>query len=329
MPAKRVISVVSPCFNEERSVTECYLAVKKTFEEDLPGYEREHIFSDNCSTDRTVEVLRAIAAKDRHVKVIVNSRNYGAFRSMFNALMKASGDAVLPMLAVDLQDPPQMLKEFVRHWEQGYKVVYGIRQNRKESLLMRGARSLFYRLVKSSANFNIPTDAGEFQLLDRKVVEALRHYQDYFPYLRGMIANVGFKSIGIPYDWGIRRHGRSSANLLQLYDQAVNGLISFSNLPMRISVFAGILLSGGSLVYALGSVVAAILFPQQAVPKGIVTLIVAVFFFSGIQLLFVGIIGEYVAAIHAQVRQGFAVFDQELINFGPKARSAKPGRAKK
>lgn len=317
MPKKRLITVVSPCFNEERSVTECYLAVKKVFEEQLPGYEREHIFSDNCSTDRTVDVLRSLAAKDKHVKVIVNSRNYGAFRSMFNALMKSNGDAVLPMLAVDLQDPPEMLVRFVAEWEKGYKVVYGIRQNRKESLLMRGARSLFYRLVRASASFSIPSDAGEFQLLDRKVVEALRHYQDYFPYLRGMIANVGFKSIGIPYNWGVRRHGKSSANLLALYDQAVNGLISFSNLPMRISVFAGLFLSAASLLIAFASVLLAFFYPQQAVPKGIVTLIVAVFFFSGIQLLFVGIIGEYVAAIHAQVRQGFAVFEQELINFGP------------
>ncbi|MBI3891532.1 MAG: glycosyltransferase family 2 protein [Candidatus Wallbacteria bacterium] len=319
MPAKRLISIVSPCYNEERSVNECYLAVKRVFDESLSGYEWEHVFSDNCSTDDTVAVLREIAARDPHVKVIVNSRNYGAFRSMFNALMKTRGDAVLAMLAVDLQDPPALLVDFVARWEEGYKVVFGIRKNRKESFLMRSARSLFYRLVQFSANINIPTDAGEFQLLDRQVVEALRHFKDYFPYLRGMIANVGFKSVGIPYDWGVRRHGKSGANLFQLYDQAINGLISFTNLPMRLSVFAGIFLAGASLFLAVLSVVAAIFFPQKGVPQGIVTLLVAVFFFSGIQLLFIGIIGEYVAATHAQVRQGFAVFEQELINFAPAA----------
>lgn len=324
MAARRLISVVSPCYNEERSVGECYLAVKKVFDEGLPGYDWELVFADNCSTDGTVAVLREIAGRDPHVKVIVNSRNYGAFRSMFNALMKTKGDAVLAMLAVDLQDPPELLKDFVARWEEGYKVVYGVRKNRKESLVMRAARSLFYRLVKFSADFNIPADAGEFQLLDRQVVEALRHYKDYFPYLRGMIANVGFKSVGIPYDWGLRRHGKSAANLFHLYDAAVNGLISFTNLPMRISVFSGIFLAAASFLIAIFSVLAAIFFPQQAVPKGIITLIVAVFFFSGIQLLFIGIIGEYIAAIHAQVRQGFAVFEQELINFdAPRATEPK------
>jgi len=317
MAAKPVISVVSPCFNEERNVRDCYLAVKAVFDRDLKGYEREHIFCDNCSSDATVAVLREIARKDKRVKVIVNSRNFGAFRSMFNGLMRSTGDAVLVMLAVDLQDPPSLLPAFVKRWKEGYKVVYGIRQNRKESLLMRSARSLFYRLVKVSANFSIPTDVGEFQLIDRQVVDALGHYQDYFPYIRGMIANVGFKSVGIGYDWGVRRHGKSTANLFHLYDQAVNGLISFTNLPMRISVLTGTLLASGSIVVALASAALAVFYPQSQVPKGVVTLIVAVFFFSGIQLLFIGIIGEYIAAIHAQVRQGFAVFEQEAINFGP------------
>ncbi len=326
MPAKPIISVVSPCYNEERNVEDCYLAVKAVFDEQLPGYEREHIFADNCSQDRTVEVLRRIAAQDPCVRVIVNSRNFGAFRSMFNALMRTRGAVVLPMLAVDLQDPPSLLPEFVRQWEAGYKVVYGIRQNRKESWLMRTARSAFYRLVKASADFNIPANAGEFQLLDRQAVEALRHYKDYFPYLRGMIASVGFKSIGIPYDWGVRRHGKSNANLLALYDQAVNGLISFTNLPMRISVLFGGFLAGLSMLVALASALLAVFMPQADVPQGVITIIVAIFFFFGVQLFFIGIIGEYVAAIHAQVRQGFAVFEQELINFGAPEQSG-PGQA--
>ena len=189
-----------PCYNEERNVADCYKAVKKLFEGPLAGYDWEHVFSDNCSKDGTVEVLRGIAAKDPHVKVIVNARNFGAFRSMYNALLKTSGDGVVVMLAVDLQDPPELIKEFVAKWEEGYKVVYGIRKNRKESLLMRAARSLFYRMVAFSANVAIPVDAGEFQLIDRQVVEALRTQKDYYPYVRGMIANAGFKSVGIPYN---------------------------------------------------------------------------------------------------------------------------------
>ncbi len=314
---KRLISIVTPCWNEIKNVGECAQSVKKLFEEKLPGYDWEHIFSDNCSTDGTVEELKRIAAADAHVKIICNARNFGAFKSMYNALMRTSGDGVVVMLAADLQDPPALIVDFVAKWEQGYQVVYGQRKNRKESLLMRTGRSLFYRLVAISANVNIPVDAGEFQLIDRKVVEALRGCKDYHPYMRGMIANAGFRSTGIAYDWGLRRHGKSSANLLGLYDTAINGLISFSNLPMRISVFAGLLLAAGSLLFALVSVILALLAPNPVAPHGIITLVVAVFFFSGIQLLFIGIIGEYIAAIHSQVRQGFYLTEQELVNFPP------------
>jgi len=317
MPEKRVISVVSPCYNEGRAVEDCYKAVKQVFEGPLAAYEWEHVFADNCSTDNTVEVLRGLAAKDPRVKVIVNARNYGPFRSTFNALMRTQGDAVLVMLAVDLQDPPAVLVDFVRRWEEGYKVVYGVRRNRKESLLMRAARSLFYRLVAFSADIRIPLDAGEFQFVDRKVIEALRRFKDHYPYIRGMIANVGFRSTSVEYDWGVRRQGGSRNNLMHLYDQAINGLISFANLPMRLCVFTGTFFALGSLAYAAVSVLLALLATKPLASPGIMTLIVAIFFFGGIQLLFIGVIGEYVASIHSQVRQGFVVVEQETINLAP------------
>jgi glycosyltransferase involved in cell wall biosynthesis len=314
MAQKRVISVISPCFNEEGAVTDCYLAVKRVFDGPLAAYDFEHVFADNCSGDRTVEVLRGLAAQDPRVKVIVNARNYGPFRSTFNAMLHTSGDAVLVMLAVDLQDPPGVLVDFVARWEEGFKVVYGVRRNRKESWLMRAARGLFYRLVAFSADIQIPLDAGEFQFIDRQVVEALKRYKDHYPYIRGMIANVGFKSASVAYDWGVRRHGKSRNNLFHLYDQAINGLISFANLPMRLCVFAGIFFAMGSLLYALVAVVLALLSPHPLAPPGTMTLIVALFFFGGVQLLSIGVIGEYVAAIHTQVRQGFVVVEQERIN---------------
>ncbi len=315
MSQKPLISVVSPCYNEEKSVEECYQAVKNVFEKSLPDYEWEHIFSDNSSTDQTVPILRKICERDPHVKVIVNARNFGAFRSMFNALMKTRGDGVIVMLAVDLQDPPEVIEEMALKWKEGYQVVYGIRMNRKEGIFMRMARSIFYYLVASSSDVQIPIGAGEFQLIDRKVVEALRGCKDYFPYVRGLIANAGFRSIGIPYDWGVRRHGKSNANFFQLYDQAVNGLISFTNLPMRISVFLGVLLASISLLVAILSVFMALVYPELSPPHGITTIVVILLFFSGVQLLFIGVIGEYVAATHSQVRQGFYVTEEELINF--------------
>ena len=212
-----------------------------------------------------------------------------------------------------------MLHEFVAQWVAGTQVVYGVRRNRKESMLMRAARKIFYRLIAVSSNITIPLDAGEFQFVDRRVIEALRRYRDHYPYIRGMIANVGFKSVGIPYDWGQRKHGLSRNNLLHLYDQAVNGLISFSNLPMRIMVFTGLGLAVASIGYALGALVLALLSVKPLAQPGIMTMIVAFFFLTGVQLVFIGVIGEYVAAIHAQVRQGFVVVEQELINFDPAA----------
>jgi glycosyltransferase involved in cell wall biosynthesis len=303
---------------------DCYLAVKKVFEEHLPGYEREHIFSDNCSTDNTAAVLKEVAKSDPCVRIIVNARNYGPMRSMFNALLRTRGDAVLVMLAVDLQDPPGVLKEFVAKWEEGYKVVYGVRENRKESLAMRSARKLFYRLVSLFANVHIPLDAGEFQLIDRRVVEALRRFQDHNPYVRGMIANVGFPSVGVPYNWGVRQHGKSHNSLFSLYDQAINGLISFTSAPMRISVWGGASLAIASLLYAVTAIVLDLLSIGPPVQRGITTVIVALFFFAGVQLLIIGVVGEYVAAIHAQVRHGAVVVEQELINFDHSEISDKP-----
>jgi glycosyltransferase involved in cell wall biosynthesis len=324
MAPTRVISIISPCYNEEKAVTDCYLAVKKVFDGPLAGYDFEHVFADNCSSDATVEVLRGLAAQDPRVKVIVNARNYGPFRSTFNALLHTSGDAVLVMLAVDLQDPPEVLVDFVARWEEGYKVVYGVRRNRKESVLMRAARGLFYRLVAFSADIQIPLDAGEFQFIDRQVVEALKRFKDHYPYIRGMIANVGFRSTSVAYDWGVRRHGKSRNNLFHLYDQAINGLISFANLPMRLCVFTGIFFAVGSLLYAFVSVTLALLAPHPLAPPGTMTLIVALFFFGGVQLLSIGVIGEYVAAIHIQVRQGFVVVEQETINLPAVSEGTRP-----
>jgi glycosyltransferase involved in cell wall biosynthesis len=324
---KRLISIISPCFNEELGVTECHQAVKRVFEGPLAAYDWEHIFADNCSTDGTVGVLRNLASQDARVKIIINARNYGPFRSIFNALKRSSGDAVLVMLAVDLQDPPEALPEFVARWEQGFKVVYGVRRNRKESILMRAARTAFYRLVAASSDLRIPKDAGEFQLVDRQVVQALARYQDYYPYIRGMIANVGFRSTAVPIDWGVRKHGRSHNNLMHLYDQAINGLISFANLPMRLCVFLGLFFAAASLVYAAVAFFYALLSTHPVAPQGTMTLIVAAFFFGGVQLFFIGVIGEYVAAIHSQVRQGFVVVEEELVNFAAPLPGAAQGPA--
>jgi polyisoprenyl-phosphate glycosyltransferase len=318
MPTKReLISVVTPCYNEEANVTDCYEAVKAVFEQKLPDYDYEHVFCDNASQDRTVEVLKGLAAKDRRVKIIVNSRNFGPFRSLFNGLMSTGGDAVVVFLPADLQDPPEVIPEFIQKRREGYEVVYGIRKQREESWIMRSIRRVYYRLVSRMANIQIPVDVGEFQLVDRKVVEALRQCDDYYPYVRGMIAGCGFRSAGVEYTWKARRRGLSRNSFYNLIDQGLNGMISFTNIPLRLCMFVGFIVAMLSFLYALVSLVLNIVYFQRLAEPGIPTLIVALFFFFGFQLLLFGILGEYIGAIHSQVRKRPLVVERERVNFGP------------
>ena len=181
------ITVVSPCYNEEDNVANCYQTVKELFEQELPGYSREHVFVDNASTDRTVSILEEIAASDPAVRVVVNARNFGVFRSSFNGLRYATGDAVLVMLPVDLQDPPELLPQFVQLWEDGYDVVAGARSTRQEPFVIRNCRKLFYLIVNKLSDFEISPDVGEFQLVDRKVLDAVLQHNDKYPYILSLI----------------------------------------------------------------------------------------------------------------------------------------------
>lgn len=312
---KPLISVVTPCFNEHDNVRECYEAIKATFERDLPGYDYEHIFCDNASTDDTVAILRELAARDRRVRVILNARNFGLFRSMFNGLMQTRGDAVVALFPADLQDPPELIPEFLVKWREGYQVVYGIKRTREEGLAMRTARKVFYRLVDRFSDVSIPVDVSEFQLIDRVIVDALRRFDDYYPYLRGMIANCGFRATGIPYTWRARKRGLTKHRMTQLVDQAINGLISFSKVPMRLCMFLGFAISILSISWAVISLFLNLFVFRHTLQAGMQELIVAVFFFSGLQLMFFGILGEYIVAIHFQVRRRPLVIEKERINF--------------
>jgi polyisoprenyl-phosphate glycosyltransferase len=313
-PARPLITVVTPCFNEQENLEDCHRALREVFARDLPGCDLEHIFCDNASTDASVEVLRRIAAADASVKVVVNARNYGPFRSTFNGLRHARGDAVVVLFAADLQDPPEVIVDFVREWRAGVDVVYGIRSKREENILMRNVRKLYYRGVSRFAGIDIPLDVGEFQLVDRKVLAALLEHEDYYPYIRGMIANCGFVTKGVPYVWRARRRGFSKNRLYHLVDQGLNGIISFTNLPMRIAMFTGFVIALLSFVYAAYTMAVNLITHGALTVPGIPTLIVALFFFGGVQLMFLGIIGEYVSAIHFQVRKRPLVVERELIN---------------
>jgi glycosyltransferase involved in cell wall biosynthesis len=309
-----LISIVTPTYNEALNVEECYRIVKSIFEEQLRDCDYEHVFADNASRDGTQEILRRLAKEDPRVRVVLNARNFGPFRSNFNALRYAKGDAVLVQLAADLQDPPELIPQFVAKWREGYEVVYGIRAKRQESFTLRSIRKVYYRMVARLADIHIPVDAGEFQFVDRRVIDELLQIDDYYPYIRGMIADLGFRSTGIPFEWRTRKRGISSNNLYRLIDQGLNGFVSFTNIPLRLATVTGFIISGLTLFYALVQLIVNLAFYRRFSPPGIATLIVGLFFFGGVQLFFIGILGEYINAIHSQVRRKGRVVERERLN---------------
>jgi polyisoprenyl-phosphate glycosyltransferase len=314
MSDRQLISVVCAAWNEKENIVECCDEIVRVMET-LPEYDFELIVCDNDSTDGTLELLREIAARDKRVKVIANSRNFGAARSAFNGLVATRGDAVIFAISADLQDPPSYIPEFVKKWKEGYEVVYGVRVQREESFFLTGMRKLYYRLIQQVTDFNVPVDVGDFQLLDRKVVNALRQFEDYYPYTRGLIAQTGFKSVGINYTQVARKRGTAKGKFFLLLDMGLNGLISFTNLPMRICMLAGLFIASLSILFALVQFLLLLFVTRSPSPPGIPTLIVALFFFSGVQLFFLGVLGEYISAIHFQVRKRPLVIEKERINF--------------
>lgn len=326
---RKVISVVTPCFNEELNILQCYNEVKKIFQSKLQKYKREHIFCDNNSTDNTIKILRHIAKKDFCVKVILNSRNFGILKNTFNGVLQASGNAVILFLPADLQDPPHLIPDFINKWEQGYEIVYGIRAKREENIVVSFSRKIYYGFLSKVSLVPYPPNVGDFQLVDRKVLFALKKYNEAQPFMRIMTFDCGFRSYGIKYTWESRKRGFSKNGVYTLFEQGLNGLISFSNLPIRLALFTGFIISMFSLIYAFSIVIIG-LFKKTEAQSGILTIITALFFFSGIILFFLGIIGEYILAIFNQVRQKPLVIERERINFEntsnrlPKAKRDKP-----
>jgi glycosyltransferase involved in cell wall biosynthesis len=316
----KTISVITPCYNEEANIRDCYDAVRTIFERELPGYRREHIFCDNASTDRTLDILRDLAISDKALKVILNARNFGPLRNTFNGVMASTGEAVLLFLPADLQDPPELIPKFVKLWEEGYEIVYGIRATREEPWPMRSLRRVYYETLTRFAEISVPPGVGDFQLVDRRVVDAMRQIRDVYPFMRMMTFECGGRAIGVPYVWRARKKGISKNRAFALIDQGINGFTSFSVAPVRLGLMAGFFISFLSIAYSIVNFGIGLALHGRIAEPGIVTLIVALFFFGGVQLLFMGIIGEYVLAIYGQVRTKPVVFERDRINFeGPAA----------
>lgn len=306
------ISVVTGCLNEEENVRELYERVRAVVES-LSGYTYEHLFIDNASTDGTVAVLRELAAADSRVHVIVNTRNFGHLRSPHHAMLQARGEAVIYIVA-DLQDPPELIAEFLARWEEGYKVVVGVRSGSAERPPMRWMRNAYYSVIERLSEVPLVRNFTGFGLYDRTVMTKVREIDDPYPYFRGMICDLGYKRAEISYRQPARKHGLTKNNTYTLYDLAMLGVTNHSKVPLRLATMAGFVLAilamGVSIVY----LVMKLLF-WQTFDFGLAPVLIGIYFFGAVQLLFIGIVGEYIGAIHTQVYHRPLVVEKERINF--------------
>jgi glycosyltransferase involved in cell wall biosynthesis len=313
---RKLLTVVTPCYNEEGNIREMYEAIRELFAGPLARYDYEHIFIDNASRDKTASILRELAAKDTRVKVILNTRNFGHVRSPYYAILKSSGEAVIG-LAADFQDPPALIPQFVEKWEQGAKVVMAVKSGSDETFLFASIRSFYYRLVARLSTIELVKDATGFGLYDKAVIDVLRRIDDPYPYFRGLLSDIGYPVTTIPYHRPQRKRGFTKNNFYTLYDVAMLGITNHSKVPLRMATMAGFGMATVSLLVAIGYLVAKLLF-WYSFTVGIAPLIISLFFFSSVQLFFIGILGEYIGSIHTYVQKRPLVIENESINFeGP------------
>ena len=312
----KIISIVTPCYNEEENINDVYSQIKDIMSE-FKNYQYEHIFIDNCSTDRTVEILKEKAKTDKNLKIIINSRNFGAIRSPHYGLFQTKGDAVI-MLAADLQDPPMLIKEFVKKWEEGFKIVIGMKTKSRENPIMYLFRSIYYKMLRTFSEIEIIEQFSGYGLYDKVIIDNMRSIQDPYPFFRSILCEVGFKKAKIEYVQDKRKKGISKNNFsrsfYRLYDAGILGIMNNSKLPLRLATFIGFAMSGLSLLVSIAYLVLKIVLGVNF-QVGFASLIIGLFFFLSVQLFFIGVLGEYIGAIYTQVLKRPLVFEEERINF--------------
>jgi len=306
------ISIVIPVYNEEKNVPTAYAAIKSVLEGLSDAYDFEIVFTDNHSTDRSFALLRDIALKDSKVKVARFSRNFGYQKSIYTGYSLSTGDIVI-QLDCDLQDPPALIPEFLRKWQEGYLVVFGVRKTRSEGPIITAARKVFYRLINFLSEDELPHDAGDFRLVDRRVVDELKRIYDSSPYLRGTIASLGFNQVGIPYDRLERTQGDSKFNFSSLFSLALDGIVNHSVVPLRLASYTGIFTFIAALVLMLGYTAGKILLGKHW-PAGFTTTTTLILLSLSLNALFMGIIGEYLGRIFLQVKRRPITIIEESFN---------------
>ncbi|MCM1495703.1 MAG: glycosyltransferase family 2 protein [Bacteroides sp.] len=310
---KKTISILIPCYNEEENVVPMSEAIVDLFETQLTEYNYELVFIDNDSHDRTRELLREICSKNPNVKAIFNAKNFGQFNSPYYGMLQTTGDCTISMVC-DFQDPIELIPQYIKEWENGYKIVIGIKTSSRESKLMYLLRSIYYKMIKRFSDVEQIEHFTGSGLYDKSFIDVLRDLKDPKPFMRGIVAELGFKRKEIPYEQPQRRAGKTHNNFYTLYDAAMLSITSYTKIGLRLATFAGFACGGVSVVIALVYLIMKLVMWNQF-QAGMAPILIGMFFLGSIQLFFIGFIGEYVLSINERVMNRPLVVEEERINF--------------
>jgi len=312
MNPRKKVSIIVPIYNEYENIILLYEAVEKSMETELQNYDVEYVFTDNSSTDGSFELIKELAEKDKRIKAYRFSRNFGYQLSIYTGYTMCTGDAAI-QLDADLQDPPELISSFLRLWEQGYSVVYGIRKSRKENQIIGLLRKIFYRFLSFISEHSLPVDSGDFRLVDKKILNQLRGIKDQNIYLRGCIAEMGYRQIGVEYSRNKRVSGSSKFKFKNLFKLAGDGIFSHSMAPLRLSGLLGLIGIILSLIFGIGVLIAFIRYGSEW-PRGYASLILAIMLSLSINCIMLGIIGEYIGRMYKNQKNIPLVIIEESIS---------------
>ena len=307
------ISVMIPCYNEEENVEPISKAIIEVFKTQLSNYDYEILFIDNDSQDKTREILRRMCEEDKHIKAIFNAKNFGQFNSPYYGMLQTTGDCTISMVC-DFQDPVEMIPKYVAEWEKGYKIVIGIKTSSKENKLLYWFRSMYYKFIKKFSEVDQIEHFTGSGLYDKEFINVLRDLKDPTPFLRGIVAELGYKRKEIEYEQPKRRAGKTSNNFLRLYDAAMLSITSYTKIGLRLCSFIGIIIGGISFIIGLVYLIMKLTHWNQFA-VGMAPMLIGVFFLGAVQLFFIGLIGEYIMSINVRVMNRPLVIEEERINF--------------
>ena len=307
------ISILIPCYNEEDNVVPMSEAIVDLFATELTAYDYELLFIDNDSHDNTRPLLREICAKNPKIKAIFNAKNFGQFNSPYYGMLQTTGDCTISMVC-DFQDPIELIPQYIKEWEKGYKIVIGIKTSSKENPIMYHLRGLYYKFIKKFSDVEQIEHFTGSGLYDRDFVEVLRNLKDPTPFLRGIVAELGYKRKEIPYEQPKRRAGKTHNNFYSLYDAAMLSITSYTKIGLRLCTFFGVTCGGISVLIGLLYLVLKLVFWDNFV-AGMAPILIGMFFLGAIQLFFIGFIGEYILSINQRVMNRPLVIEEERINF--------------